>query len=101
MKTAIITLIFLGIISCKSGRERCQHQYTSFDGVKQDIKGCFVDSLEQGKWVIYDSSRSIVEEGNFARGLRVEHGDITNRLNFPVLNGKNLTVKHFEFELIS
>lgn len=67
----ITALFFLAILTGCSVVERdCSFSYVHLDKKVYNIKGCLVDSLEEGKWEIFDSSNNLLEWGNYEHGIR-------------------------------
>jgi len=62
------TIILL--CACTNKTSNCDLRYAKFNNDFFKIKGCLIDSLEDGDWIIYDTSNRVVEYGAFDMGLR-------------------------------
>jgi hypothetical protein len=67
----ITVLFFFSIlVGCDNKDSNCSFSYVHLDKKVYNIKGCLVDSLEEGKWQIFDSSNNLLEWGNYEHGIR-------------------------------
>ena len=70
-------IIFIG--ACRGKQGDCTVEYKDATNTNR-MRGCMQDSLENGPWLVYDSSGQIIEQGNFENGVRVGTWRYPNRL---------------------
>lgn len=68
----ILTFVLTG---CQSKTDNCNLSYVGMSGNVYHIKGCLINSLEDGKWLVYDTQNHLVESGCYRDGLRVGKWD--------------------------
>jgi hypothetical protein len=66
----VIILSFIFCVGC-TNRTECKFDYVNAQQITYKAKGCLVDSLENGHWIIYDSTGQIIEQGQFDHGVRI------------------------------
>jgi hypothetical protein len=71
----ILILITYG---CKQYDTNCSLQYVDFEKKIYTVKGCLIDSVENGNWSIYDPSGILSESGKYNKGVREGNWRYTN-----------------------
>jgi hypothetical protein len=58
------------LITYSNRKSNCEYEVRSLDGKIRHVQGCFRDSLEEGKFVVYDAAKRIIESGDYNRGVK-------------------------------
>lgn len=81
--------------SCKVQNKNCNLQYVDPSKNFFKIKGCLNQaSLEDGSWEVYDTTNSLIEQGNYDNGLR------KGKWFYPQSNNLSLTWRKYSYDKI-
>jgi len=58
------------MLGCNFKKENCTLKYIDINKKVYNIRGCLKDSLEDGEWLVYDTTNKLLEYGYFDNGLR-------------------------------
>ena len=80
-KAYVISYYIILFYSCKPFDKNCSFQVVDLNNNVYKIKGCLVDSLEDGSWYFYDTASKVSEFGNFKKGIRAGEWHYPNKVD--------------------
>lgn len=96
MKYFRLTILASFLLSCNDGSTVCDNDGVGPNGELYKVRGCMVNSLEDGTWKIYDSAQKLSATGKFEKGIRVgtwQYGEAANNETIEWKKYENVRLK--------